>query len=331
MASPIPGSFAYKIAGKSVGFINSDDCKYTLTGQPAYIEVVDFGIVRPSTASLNATGSAPELTGIRTPATVSLSQDGQPVYTDRAHSMMPTTGGLSLSGKVPSLGAKALPTTGSLSMAGQPVKRKTFSFASDAPLVIRADVVYPLLETLAFTGYAPNPFVATTPSYTRVPETANLAASGKLPTSNVGNIALPTVGSIAYSGKIPNTNPVAYPARARLGIVGQSVSAGDASLGRPSVTITGPFNFGTVIRNKSALEYDSKINVDARTGFKVKPGALISDAYGVLTEPDHADRKHPADMGQRARREHHTGATRQSDIGRETFIDPDDPVDPDDY
>ena len=329
LLNAVPGIYAYYLDGKPVGFINSDDCKLKLTGYAPLVIKDELGIVRPLTGSLSADGKAPKIVGIIEPSTGEVSIDGKLLIT-LANLVEPTLGALAASGKVPTVKKTAFPAKGSLLITEQSVSRWVgLQIHSSAPVLVKAEIVYPTLETLSFSGKVVDVSVVPPDSHTVIPQTLAWGISGKQPSPGIA-LTVP-IGAIVATGKTPITAPVVYPVRARLKAVGKVPIVGDTSLGQVGILIQGPFNYGTIIRNYGAAEYDSKINVDARTGFKVKPGALISDAYGVLTEPDHADRKHPADMGQRARREHHTGATRPSDIGRETFIDPDDPVDPDDY
>lgn len=51
------------------------------------------------------------------------------------------------------------------------------------------------------------------------------------------------------------------------------------------------------ISNSTATEDSgNRYNICQRTGFRVKPGQLVEDAYGALVRPDSVDRRHPQEF-----------------------------------
>ena len=53
---------------------------------------------------------------------------------------------------------------------------------------------------------------------------------------------------------------------------------------------------GTEITNSTATETPSNYVIDQRTGFKLRPGELVKDGYGILTSKKYYDGRHPQEF-----------------------------------
>ena len=71
-----------------------------------------------------------------------------------------------------------------------------------------------------------------------------------------------------------------------------------------------PVDIGVSITNSNAsADAGNRYNIRMRTGFRVKPGQLVEDAYGALVRHDSYDIRHPQEFI-RPRAEEITGPTR---------------------
>ena len=78
-------------------------------------------------------------------------------------------------------------------------------------------------------------------------------------------------------------------------------------------------NSGTPITNSGATTGDPQnFEVCSRTGFKVLPGSIVKDGYGVLCRAESADSVHPQDRLRSRGNESQRGPV--SPEGTDTFV-----------
>jgi len=326
-----PGQFSYFLTGQDTFFINSDDNKIKLTGQSVSIDVVDNGIVRPPAGSLTTSGNVPLPIGLVIPATVSVTLAGKQVNNP---SVSPALGTLALSGKVPTLAHAVLPPSKSLVLTEYNAARWAGLWVEGyAPFAAGATVVAPAVGSLALSGKVPDRAVDDPAAQVRIPQTKPVTLSGVAPVGAVSHVALPTTLALTAQGRLTKIDDVVFPERGRVRAIGSTPIA-DRPGGEVVVVIEGPFNYGTFIRNRNATE-DSKnrYTIDERTGFKVKVRKgypLVEDYTGIHTRPESADAPEFQDRVRQTKTRYKQGAIRPEPVGNEIFIDPNNPVDPDD-
>lgn len=52
----------------------------------------------------------------------------------------------------------------------------------------------------------------------------------------------------------------------------------------------------TITNTNASADAGNRYNVCMRTGFRVKPGELVEDAYGALVRPESFDKRHPQEF-----------------------------------
>jgi hypothetical protein len=318
--SPSKGSLA--LAGQSVERATG----LQLEGQPVTVDQTTEGIAAPGTGALTASPSSPVIAGIREPGTATLNIDES---TPLAYEPIDSDA-LAISSDAPTLAFTTdVIGTAALDIDEQLTERWTgLKLQSDA-VSLQFGIASPTLtKAVGITGHASQVINQPAGDTTRVPSTAALNIAESVPTFGWSKTV--PLGTLSFSGKVPNTDPVAYPARATLGVIGQDIQVPERT-GIPGVIIEGPFNYGTFIRNLDATFDEGKYEVCSRSGFKQKVGRVGPDAYNVEAREDSRDKFHPADIPHKTRRELHRGSPRPDDSGKELFIDPDNPVSPDDY
>lgn len=86
----------------------------------------------------------------------------------------------------------------------------------------------------------------------------------------------------------------------------------------------------TEITNSTATtDTPNRYNICDRSGFKAKPGELIPTWDGLMVLPEFWEPRNEQQFV-RSRAEKQRGALNPEPIGNETFIDPDNPVSPED-
>jgi hypothetical protein len=363
MATRTPGKFSYFIDGQEVYFINSDDSRLRISTSEPEAVITATGAVEPDTGSAEFAGQPVERsTGLK------LNGFAPDVSQTTPLAPEPDTGAVSLDGFAPSISGIVFPDTGTLTIDGQKVNAAipsvALSFSTTSPSTDL--MISPTTRAVALAGQFVERLtglkldtstvtldwgIAATPTTRGVelagikPDVSNVAAGDHAPIPETGSVTIAetspapvhahtitsSIDALAFSSDAPNTDPVAYPAT-RIVDIREFAPTVEGDEGAPGVVIEGPFNYGTRIRNPNAEEdAGNRYNICSRTGYRAKPGELVKDAYGELVRADSQDELHPADMPHKSRPERHKGPLRPSDIGAETFIDPDNPIDPDDY
>ena len=322
-----PGQFSVNITTGGVTFINSDDNKIQIRGQPLTVEL-SVGIVYPGTASLSIAGQGTNVGGIKSPGTASLGFTGiVPLLGGQVFTADPTTASLGFTGYAPNLGTIISPATTAVGITEYTPARSTGLKIEGFNVTLqRSDASSTSTGAISFASAPPN--VSSTPpgSHTRILNTVALTTSGKIGITVTARVAAMLLGSLSYAGKTPvvrSRDKAVNPLKTTLGLAGK-VPVVDDGAGVPIIIIVPPLypqTLGTPIRNANATVYDGRDNVDQRTGFKVKPNQLVRDAYGILTRKDSADNRHPSDMRNKTNPERQHGALRPDDTGRERFIE----------
>jgi hypothetical protein len=226
-----------------------------------------------------------------------------------------------------------LPTGQGFTLVGQaPSRAFGFLLKSDAPTLLTNNIVSPSAASIGLSGKQPQ--ILAEPPDAVAPDSGSLGLAGNEPTLKVG---LPlNVGSLALSGAAP-TITVNTVVDLREGILdGDPIDVIQFSSDAPTISIEfvgGHPGDGTIVENTDATEVKSNYIIDDRTGFKMKvKKGLVEDGYGHLVREDSADRRHPQERVKSTSEDYRTGAIRPEIVKEAdmTFIDPDDPVTPDD-
>jgi hypothetical protein len=302
-------------------------------------------VITVGTGSISYAGNAPEITRFVTPPTGSLGLSGNvPI----AVVPIPPTGSLSftttdaefinsgdmrwiLQGYAPVAinqdnNQTVSPSAGSLSLSGQtPIRAFGLFFTGNAPALLENHISTPSVGSIGLTGYGPQ--ILAEPPDKVAPETGALAFSSDAPSINVG--LLVPVASLSLSGQSPTK------------VVDTTILVQDEPDGKiislrglvPTISVDYVGDGETLIQNADATQVKSSYLIDDRTGFKrkIKQG-LVEDGYGYLVREDSADRRHPQERVKSTSEDYRTGALRPEIVKEAdmTFIDPDDPVTPDD-
>lgn len=182
--------------------------------------------------------------------------------------------------------------TKALSFTGKVTSRLTglfFSGFAPTALVIVNDVDHvaePATASSSFTGKNVQRVEQTTTNTVVAPDTGSITSSGKTPVKILPVICSPTTGEVlieqGYFLRV--VTKTRYPFFAELAMTGYAPTilrniAGTATI-NPTATTNVPTN------NEE----------DQRTGFRVLPGELVEDGYGVMTRQGSGDSKHPQEM-----------------------------------
>ena len=359
-----PGQFNYDLEGQQLSFVNSDDMKIKIEGQPVTILRLTPGGVETGTGGISLSGElVSRKAGVRL--------EGQPVTVEQtaAGIAAPGTGTLSVDESSPVIPNRPAPGTGSLAIGeespvvNQPISLASLALSTSAPSVNRG--VFPTTVSVGLSGELterrtglklessepslqfglsnivptsavtldsspPGALVEAPGDTVRSPSTGALNMGESTP--EFGYSLVVPVGALSVAGQTPSVDPVVYPLRGVMQLIGQTVLPDDGE-GKPTVEIGGPFEPGTFILNPDAEIYTGKSEICSRTGFKQKVGRVAPDAYNVEAREDSRDKFHPADIPHKVKRELHRGSPRPDDSGKETFIEDAFPngVNPEDY
>jgi hypothetical protein len=284
-AGPSPSKDSLFLAGQSVERATG----LQLEGQPVTVDQTTEGIAAPGTRALTASPSSPFVAGIREPGTATLAIDEstplayEPIDSDALAFSSDLVVSYVSSVVLPDSATTIDPVEGEQVDAlaiftSAPARMTGLKLQSDAISLQLGIASLTLTRSMVLSGSAPDVINQPAGDIIRVPATAALNIAESVPTFGYG-LTVP-LGTLSFSGKVPNTDPVAYPARATLGVIGQDIQVPERT-GIPGVIIEGPFNYGTFIRNLDATFDEGKYEVCSRSGFKQKVGRVGPDAYNV--------------------------------------------------
>ena len=324
-----PGQFNYFLTGQDSFFINENDNKIIIRSDAPTVTIDSTGIVRPTTGSLALATAAPLLIGAVVPSTGTLTVNGTQVG---QHTVKPTLRTVSLAGAAPSLSFQVSPQVKALSLDGQSAARFTGLWLEGfAPLAKGGTVVSPTVGDCTLSGKVPDVAVDAPASQVRIPQKGGLTLAGAAPVGAGSHIVLPTTAALTAFGRLTFINDVVFPGAGSVAATGFAPIP-DSPGGEVIVIISGPFEQGTLIRNLNAgPDAENRYTIDERTGFKVKvrKGYPLAEEWtGIHTvDPDPPEFQLRV---QQTKTRYKQGAIRPEPVGNELFIDPDNPVEPDD-